>query len=201
MARVPAAQRRQQLIEAAFRVMERDGVAAATTRAIAAEAGAPLASFHYCFSSKEELMRELTPALLDGMLSGGVGGIPPGGDVREIIHDGLQGIWATIEATRDEQHVLYEFTQVALRNPELEDLARAQYDRYFAVGIAFLEEVRTAAGIEWSVPIEVVGRMMVSFIDGLALGWVVDGDTALARAAVDAFADGLAVLAVPASAA
>ena len=39
--------RRQQLIEAAIRVLQRDGVGHVTTRAIAAEAGAPLASIHY----------------------------------------------------------------------------------------------------------------------------------------------------------
>ena len=54
MPRVSAPSRREALIEAALRVMERDGLTAGTTRAIVAEAGMSLASFHYAFSSRDE---------------------------------------------------------------------------------------------------------------------------------------------------
>ena len=49
--------RRRQLIEAAVRVLQRDGVDHVTTRAIAAEADAPLASIHYTFGSKTDIVR------------------------------------------------------------------------------------------------------------------------------------------------
>lgn len=55
MARVPAAQRRRQFVDATVEVIAARGVAGATTRRIAEAAGAPLASLHYCFRSKEEL--------------------------------------------------------------------------------------------------------------------------------------------------
>ena len=52
MARVSADERRRQLVAAAFRVIGRDGFAGVTTRRVCAEAGAPLAAFHYCFASE-----------------------------------------------------------------------------------------------------------------------------------------------------
>jgi AcrR family transcriptional regulator len=55
--------RRAELLQAALRVMSRDGIAAGTTRAIVAEAGMPLATFHYCFRSRNELLRELITLL------------------------------------------------------------------------------------------------------------------------------------------
>jgi AcrR family transcriptional regulator len=55
MPRIPAEQRRQDFVEAAVRVIAEHGLADATTRRIAEAAGAPLASLHYCFRSKEEL--------------------------------------------------------------------------------------------------------------------------------------------------
>lgn len=55
MARLRATQRREVFIQAAVDVIAEFGVDGATTRRIAAQAGAPLASLHYCFSSKEEL--------------------------------------------------------------------------------------------------------------------------------------------------
>jgi AcrR family transcriptional regulator len=199
MARITATDRRQQLIDAAFRVMARDGVAAATTRAIAAEAGAPLATFHYAFRSKEELLRELTPALVDRMLDEAIDVIEPGRDLKDSLRDSLRGMWAVSEATANEQHVLYELTQYGLRNPGLEDLARWQYQRYFETAGQYLQAVGDAADVDWSPSIAVVSRIVVSFLDGLSLGWLVDRNSDEARAAVDAFAEQLATLARPRS--
>ena len=199
MARISADERRRQLTEAAFRVMAREGVAAATTRAIAAEADAPLASFHYCFRSKEELLRELTPALVDRMLEGAMADIKPGRDFREMLRAGLASVWSVIESTPAEQQVLYELTQYALRNPGLEELASRQYERYYEVARDQLQAIADVGDVEWAVPLPVAARMLISFFDGLALGWIVDRNSAEARAALDGFTEGLALMARPRS--
>ncbi|WP_279579831.1 TetR/AcrR family transcriptional regulator [Fodinicola feengrottensis] len=54
-----ADERRQDLVAAAIRVLARDGVAKASTRAIVAEAAMPLGFFHYCFRSKQELFMQV----------------------------------------------------------------------------------------------------------------------------------------------
>src|SRR5450432_328934 len=59
MSRIPATERRSALAQAALAVIARDGLAAATTRAIVAEAGMPLASFHYAVASRDELLRDV----------------------------------------------------------------------------------------------------------------------------------------------
>ncbi|HWF56251.1 MAG TPA: TetR family transcriptional regulator [Solirubrobacteraceae bacterium] len=197
MARTTAADRRQQLIEAAFRVMARDGVAAATTRAIAAEAGAPLATFHYAFRSKEELLRELTPAIVDRMLNAATNAITPGHDLKESLRNSFRSMWAVSEATISEQHVLYELTQYALRNPGLEDLAHWQYQRYAETARQYLQAAGDAADVHWTPSLAVASRIVVSFLDGLALGWLVDRNSGEARAAIDTFAEQLATLARP----
>lgn len=56
MAYVSADARREQLIDAAVQVIAREGADKATTRKIADEARAPLASLHYCFQNKENLL-------------------------------------------------------------------------------------------------------------------------------------------------
>lgn len=180
--------------------MAREGVAAATTRAIVAEANAPLASFHYCFRSKEELLRELTPALVDRMLDAAAADIEPGREFGAMLRDGIRSIWRVVEATADEQQVLYELTQYALRNPGLEDLATWQYARYQESATRFLQTIAEAGAVEWNPPLTVVARMLVAFLDGLALGWIVERDSDEARAALEGFIDGLALMAHPQSA-
>ncbi|MDN5821519.1 MAG: TetR family transcriptional regulator, partial [Brachybacterium sp.] len=64
MARTPVEERRRALIVAAFRVVASQGLSAASTRAIVAEAGMSLASFHYAFESRDELIDLLITEVL-----------------------------------------------------------------------------------------------------------------------------------------
>ncbi|GAC1374175.1 MAG: hypothetical protein NVS2B15_13980 [Pseudarthrobacter sp.] len=60
--RVSAEDRKEQLIAATVKLIRREGVQSVTIRAIAKEANAPLATAHYCFSNKEELMEAAVAA-------------------------------------------------------------------------------------------------------------------------------------------
>ncbi|MGI5467153.1 TetR family transcriptional regulator [Streptomyces sp. CA-132043] len=56
MAYVSADTRREQLVEAAVQVIAHEGADGATTRKIADGAQSPLASLHYCFQNRENLL-------------------------------------------------------------------------------------------------------------------------------------------------
>ena len=45
--------------------MTRDGVARATTRSIAADADVSLSVFHYCFTSKQELLEAVIETIME----------------------------------------------------------------------------------------------------------------------------------------
>src|SRR3954467_3655266 len=77
VAHVPTEVRRQQFVDAAIAVVARDGVDGATTRRIAEEAGAPLATLHYCFQTKENLLWAVFEQIADLMRPD-----PAEGDVR-----------------------------------------------------------------------------------------------------------------------
>jgi len=58
MAETSTASRREQILEAALRVIGRSGTQAVTHRAVAEEAGVPLGSTTYYFESKDDLLRQ-----------------------------------------------------------------------------------------------------------------------------------------------
>ena len=60
--RVKGERRRRALLEAALTLIGRGGPAALTHRALASEAGVPLAATTYYFTSKDELLRETLEA-------------------------------------------------------------------------------------------------------------------------------------------
>ncbi|MBA3418687.1 MAG: TetR family transcriptional regulator [Geodermatophilaceae bacterium] len=196
MGRVAAGDRRQQLIEAAIRVAERDGIAATTTRRIAAEAGASLASVHYCFRSKQELLQEVLTAIITELAEAARGEVRPGIDAGTLLREGLQALWVIVEKEPGKQQLTYELTHYALRQPGMDSFALWQYEMSYAACSAHLEAIAAAAGITWSRPMPVLARMLMTVIDGVVLGWLVDRDSPAALAALVSLADLLATLAV-----
>ena len=205
MTRIPVADRRTALVQAALRVVARDGVAAATTRRIVAEAGMPLASFHYVFASRDELMGELIEAAvageqrdLDPLLAAVTDADARA--MRDVLRAGLQHYFDGVRADPDREKAMLELTQWALREPGFEPLARRQYARYHQLAAHAAAEAARLTGSSWTRPIEEVARILVAFTDGLTVGWLVTRDDAAAAATMDVAADALAALATPATA-
>ncbi|MCD1572803.1 TetR/AcrR family transcriptional regulator [Agromyces mediolanus] len=202
MARMSAADRRSALIEAALRVVSREGLAQATTRAIVAEAGMSLASFHYAFESRDELVDELIgtvvarerKAVAPEELVAAAG---EGATLAELVEAGLLRYFEHLRADPEHEQAMLELTQYALRSPERHPLAVAQYARYAELVVEALEAAAELTGARWRLPVEHVARVLVAFTDGLTITWLVDRDDAAAARVVAAAADALSRMADP----
>jgi AcrR family transcriptional regulator len=199
VARMSAGDRRELLVEAAIRVMTRDGVARATTRAIAAEAQMPLGVFHYAFRSKQELMTMVTETIarqskaeIDAAV---LGDEPP--ELLDLIVAGLCAYFDHVVEHPHEHLVTYELTTNAIRDEELTDVAKRQYDYYLDQNAALLEAVAELMGFEYTEPLPVINRYVFSVMDGLALNFLAKGDEEEARAVVDLLARTMMALVRP----
>jgi AcrR family transcriptional regulator len=197
MARVSADVRRELLVEAAIRVMSRDGVAKATTRSIVAEADMALGAFHYCFRSKAELLENVIATIQAHTLDRALEAFRQGGSVEEQLIAGVRTYWQHVLDHPDEHRVTYELTQYAVREPDLADLARKQYDGYLAAFAQVLGTLTETAGVEWSLPLPVLTRYLVGAVDGLTLLYLNEGDAVHAGAALEVAARHAASLATP----
>lgn len=196
-ARVPADQRRRDLVDAAFRTMAQLGIKAATTRAICAEAGVNQSVFHYCFRSKKELYQELIRVVVVEMVDAAVLAETDESNADSFIRSSLELIWTSAVAHPDRQLVAYELTTLVLRDPELADLAAWQYQQYYEQAERLVLAVEEAASIEWTVSLPVLSRMLTTVMDGLILGWLTDRNDELAEASLSRFADYFASLTKP----
>jgi AcrR family transcriptional regulator len=197
MARIAAADRRARLAEAALAVAARDGLAAASTRAIVAEAGMPLASFHYAVPSRDELLRDVVALVVaqEGAAAGEL--LNDAADVRDALRVALGGYLALVRRDPGLEQAMFELTQHALRTSGLHDLPAEQYARYHAVAAALLEEGAARLRVRWTVPIADLARLLVVITDGATLAWLADRDDAAADRVLDLAADALAAFAVP----
>lgn len=188
MPRVPAAERRELLLAAAWRVLVRDGYGAATTRAICAEAGMKQGVFHYCFTNRDELMREVAAGLLSAQVSASIGAVSAAGTMAESVSRAFTVYWDTVEADPGLHQVLYEITTAVLRDPRAGDIARFQYRRYLDGVLQSLAQIADIRKVAWNLPPEVLARQVVTVLDGLTLHYLVDRDSAAARSALESFA-------------
>lgn len=187
MVRMPVAARREQLVAAAMLVASRDGIEAATVRAIAAQAGVSLGVVHYCFEDKNELLLAMAHHITRQNLDQGLMQVQPGGEPAEIVEHAIDALWAGISATAGSQLLSYELTTHSMRHPELRQVSVEQYVVSHAAARQFLEVVAAVSGIEWTLPLEQMARLVVMATDGITLAWLADGDNEAAVTALHSF--------------
>ena len=200
MTRLPSAQRRTLLVKAALDVIAEKGVTGATTRAIVAAAGMSLASFHYACRSHDEMMRELIAHVVGAETAAVELTLRAGTDIRSALRAGLQAYLDYVVADPAHERALQELVHYAMRTPGLEHLAQAQYEAYRVGVTRVIEHGAAAAGVTWTVPVDEVARLAVTFTDGVTLAWLADRDAEAAERVLDFAADSLAALAVRAPA-
>ncbi|GAA3527715.1 TetR/AcrR family transcriptional regulator [Nocardioides daeguensis] len=191
MARVAAEDRRRLLVEAAIRVMVRDGVSRATTRAIVGEADMALAAFHYCFRSKAELLELVAEEILARTLSPALEIVTGEGSVEERVRSGVASYWSHVVEHPDEHRLTYEITQYVSRTDGLEELAARQYRGYVEAHLRLLEALTEQDGIELARPAEDVARYLAAVVDGITLLYLNEGDADAAAAALGVAVDHL----------
>jgi AcrR family transcriptional regulator len=153
--------------------------------------------FHYSFNSKKELLQELVRVVVAGMTDAALLVSEVDSEAGSSIRSAFRALWEQVKAHPDRQLVAYELTTYVMRDPELADLAKWQYEQYFKQAERFATAIEDSAGVEWSLPMSTLSRMIATAIDGLVLGWLADRDDASAEAALDEFATFFAGLAKP----
>src|SRR3954449_5653659 len=126
---LPVAERRAQLVEATLAEASAEGIAGATVRRVAEEAGVALGVVHYCFADKDELFGALAARIVDDLTAAGATALAVEGerDLAAALRTTVDALWASIEATAGAQLLTYEITTHSLRRPALRSVAERQY--------------------------------------------------------------------------
>ncbi|MCS5724244.1 TetR family transcriptional regulator C-terminal domain-containing protein, partial [Herbiconiux sp. CPCC 203406] len=174
MSRLPVAERRERLLAAAFAVIARGGVGAATTRAIVDEAGMKLASFHYAFASREELLGELVEQVVHAEATALELEPTVGSTLEEILAAGLRRYFDGVRADPARERAMFELTQYAMRTEGMQPLASRQYARYRRLAAEALAEAAARSGCAWPAGTDQTAAHLVALTDGITLAWLAD---------------------------
>lgn len=191
MQRIAVEERRAALLAAALRVIARDGIGRASTRAVAAEADMPTASVHYVFASHGAMVGELVATILEGQSAAVTQAVGTATTLREFVGGALQGWLDRAVDDPDSELALHDVVAWSRSSPDLHHLAVAVYERYAATVRAFVAAAEDRFGVRWALPREDVARFVLVLTDGVAARWLVDRDEAAARRALATGADAL----------
>ena len=200
MTRMPAAERRVALARAALAVVDRDGVHAATTRAIVAEAQMPLSSFHYAVPSRDDLLRDVVELVVGSQDAAAFGTLElDARDLRSAVRGVLGSYFDIVRADPAREQAMFELTQYALRAPALAAFPAAQYDVYRGLAARLLHAGAARFRVRWDLPIPELAALGVALTDGVTLAWLATRDDEAAERLLDVAADAIAAHAVPLS--
>lgn len=172
-ARPGYAEGRDALLDAAARVVARDGFRGLTYRAVAQEAGTTHGLVSYHFRSRDRLIHETAMKARVEAIEGSA--LEPTGDRVEEFADHL----AELAATAPEAQVFqFELALEARRRTELEPEIRGLYDEYLEV------TARALSAIGVNDPPPALVRLIFAALDGLTLQQLIYDDPAATEAAV-----------------
>lgn len=170
--------RREEIVDATRRVVARDGVAGATTRKIAAEAGLPLGAVHYWFRSKDEVLEALALDHVQRIAS--AGSEQALRDDVDALTAARSGLAAAMASERDspaaEQLSLYELTTWALRSQAHDGIAARLYEAIREATQRACEPWLERHGAGLQTDPAVFAAMVSALFDGLALARLADPD-------------------------
>jgi AcrR family transcriptional regulator len=176
---LPVEERRAEIVEAAIGLISREGLAAASTRQIAAESGVSLSTLHYCFGTKEALIDAVIEAIVAQIGDVAGAAIPADAGLAAAIDAAVHAFWGLVENTPGLQTMQYELTLSALRGNR--ELARVQYEEYVGVAEQVFRRAAKNSGERPAVPVRDLARFVVAGLDGLILQHLSDPDVRRSR--------------------
>jgi AcrR family transcriptional regulator len=171
--RVSASDRKEQLIAATVEIMRREGVQSVTMRAIAKEANAPLATAHYCFSDKDELMDKAAEAWLKN-LSRFSSDVPVHLGLRKAVEQVAEGYWRALE--EEPASILAEIELIlwATRNAAVSPLAAKIYPAYEVELGNIFSAAEQNSGEDCLLGSSTLVRLFLMIYDGAAIQYMTD---------------------------
>jgi AcrR family transcriptional regulator len=177
--------KKEQILAAAIRVLARDGLSRATTRAIAKEANVNIATLHYYFGGKEKLLVAILKQLIQQTSKLIKDVIPGEKGLESALAEGIEAFWEFVETAPELQVVQYELTVYSLRNANSSWLAKQLYQDYKTLAARLLRGLYKETVCMPAIQPEELADFIIAGLDGLILQYVVERDKDAARRRLD----------------
>jgi len=167
-------ERKAHILDAAMRVVTRDGFEGATTRTIAEEAGVNIAMLNYYFGGKEALLSEMLTFAARRTLEIVRESLNHTGTVAEVLRAGFASLWNAIY--NHPEFLPYSLVLRSSYDADARRMSQSLYHDYRNLIVEFLARTLRNSGEELSVPLEQFAQVIVSTYNGIMLDYTINGE-------------------------
>jgi AcrR family transcriptional regulator len=162
------------IVEAAMRVLARQGYARTSLMDIANEVGMSKGAVHYHFPTKEALMTTVLEAACDAVAKHTLDVWTSSGNPDEALRSSLRELWRVRAELSNEAKVVADLLAQTLHDETLRP-PLAQYYRFASSQVqAHLTEHLDTLGLKPKIPADKVARLLHAMLDGLLMQKIVD---------------------------
>jgi len=186
MAYAKSAVSSQQIVDAAIRVLARQGYAKTSLLDIAKEAGMSKGALHYHYPTKEALIHTVLETACNAVQARTMQAWSPSDNPFAALRKSLEELWATRAERSDEALVVADLLALSLSDESL----RPKLAEFYELGAqqirAYLEENLMSLGLEPRISPDILPRIVIGLLDGLVMQAFVDPDALSPEEVVDA---------------
>jgi AcrR family transcriptional regulator len=162
------------IVDAAMRVLARQGYARTSLMDIAAEVGMSKGAVHYHFPTKEALMGQVLETACDVVAKRTRDAWIAGGNPVDALRSSLRELWRARANLSDEAKVVADLLAQSLHDHSLR-APLAQYYRFASSQVEqHLQEHLDALGLKPKIASAKIPRLLHAMLDGLLLQKIVD---------------------------
>lgn len=163
-----------QIVQAAIRVIARQGYAGTSLMDIAKEAGMSKGAVHYHYPTKEALIEVVLAAACDAVQDRTIKAWSGSANPFESLHASLEELWSARVNRTDEMLVVADLIAQALTDEKLR-APLAEYYRFAAQQIVdYVGNQIGPLGFEPKLPLPLISRLIIGLLDGLVMQAFVD---------------------------
>ncbi|MGB8224716.1 MAG: TetR/AcrR family transcriptional regulator [Polyangiales bacterium] len=186
MAYAKSAVSSQQIVDAAIRVLARQGYAKTSLLEIAKEAGMSKGALHYHYPTKEALIHAVLETACNVVQARTVQAWSPPDNPFQALRKALTELWAARAERTDEALVVADLLALSLYDEAL----RPKLAEFYELGAQqirdYLEENLMSMGLQPRIPLDLLPRIVIGLLDGLVMQAFVDPDAFSPDEVVDA---------------
>ena len=186
MAYTKSAVSSQQIIDAAIRVLARQGYARTSLLDIAKEADMSKGALHYHYPTKEALIHAVLETACNVVQARTMHAWSPSDNPFEALRKSLEQLWAARAQRTDEALVVADLLALSLYDEAL----RPKLAEFYRLGAeqirAYLEANVMSLGFESRISLDMLPRIVMGLLDGLVMQAFVDPDACSPDDVVDA---------------
>lgn len=168
---------RQQVLDAAIKTLAKRGFANTSVSDIADTAGMSKGVVHYHFTSKEDLIVRVLAQCYDTLSTAVRSAWSEPGTPPERIRRALREMWVTRTGGSPEMTVVADLMAQGIHDPKLKKSLAARFHTSREELVQELVSSFQKLGLRPKLPAEVVARIVMATLDGIALHQIFDPPT------------------------